>query len=104
MAMYQVSCITKQKVRTRTDTEYRDSVWHPLRGPLVDWPLAVCDASSVDFSTDTMPGDLIDRVEVFENMQVHYSPQQRWYWLPDQLPSELLIFKNSDSRSLDGTA
>ncbi|KAL1966998.1 hypothetical protein VTN77DRAFT_3522 [Rasamsonia byssochlamydoides] len=79
------------------------NIWHPLKGPLVDWPLAVCDASTIDFVADSMPGDVVDRTEVFENMQVHYNPEQKWYWLPDQLPSELLIFKNADSRSSDGT-
>lgn len=66
----------------------------------MDWPLALCTASSVDFQTDAMPGDVVDRDEVFENLQVHHSPNFKWYWLPHQLPSELLMFKNADSESL----
>lgn len=79
-----------------------DSIWHPLKGPLVDWPLAFCDAASVDFDNDTMAGDVVERTKAFENTQVHFNPQQKWYYLKDQLPSELLIFKNADSESTSG--
>ena len=73
------------------------SVWHPLQGPLVDWPLALCDASTVNFANDTMPGDVVDRDAIFENTQVHFSQGQKWFYLSNQLPSEMLIFKNADS-------
>ena len=73
-------------------------MWHPLRGPLVDWPLALCDASSVDFASDTVPGDVVDRSDFFENTQVHYSAEHNWYWLRDQMPNELLVFINADCR------
>jgi len=80
------------------------NVWHPLQGPLVDWPLAICDASTVDFSNDTMAGDVVDREAVFENTQVHYNAEQKWYYLPNQMPSELLIFKNADSEEKVGAS
>ena len=35
-------------------------VWRPIRGPLRDAPLAVCDATSVAF-TDFVPSDLVYR-------------------------------------------
>jgi hypothetical protein len=70
----------------------------------VDWPLAVCDAETVDFENDTMAGDVVDRDAVFENTQVHYNPQQKWYYLANQMPSELLIFKNADSESKFGAS
>ncbi|TDZ25529.1 Aspirochlorine biosynthesis protein N [Colletotrichum orbiculare MAFF 240422] len=76
------------------------NVWHPLRGPLVDWPLALCDAATVDFANDTMPGDVVDRDRVFENTQVHYSARQKWYHLLGQMPTELIVFKNADSQEL----
>ena len=78
------------------------SVWHPLQGPLVDWPLALCDGSTVDFENDTMAGDIVDKDAVFENTQVHFNPEQRWYYLSDQTPEELLIFKNADSEEESG--
>ncbi|KAK1456504.1 methyltransferase CmcJ [Colletotrichum cuscutae] len=79
-------------------TRWLASVWHPLRGPSVDWPLALCDAQTVDFARDTMAGDVVDRDHVFENTQVHFNEGQRWFYLSNQLPTELLIFKNADSQ------
>ncbi|KAF6820119.1 hypothetical protein CPLU01_12844 [Colletotrichum plurivorum] len=80
------------------------NVWHPLRGPLVDWPLAVCDASTVDFANDSMPGDVVDRDHVFENTQIHHNENQKWYYLSKQIPSEMIIFKNADSEEPNGAA
>ncbi|KAF2099467.1 methyltransferase [Rhizodiscina lignyota] len=79
------------------------NVWHPIRGPLYDWPLAVCDASSVDFDTDTMAADVVEETgDSLEILQVFFNRSQEWYYLPGQLPSEMLIFKNVDSRSSQG--
>ncbi|EPE07649.1 hypothetical protein F503_00371 [Ophiostoma piceae UAMH 11346] len=73
------------------------NAWHPLRGPLVDWPLAVCDARTVDFKRDTMAGDVVDKHQVFENTQVHFDERQTWYYLKHQMPDEVVYFKNADS-------
>lgn len=78
-------------------TDSNSSVWHPLRGPCVDWPLAVCDASTVDFAKDTMASDFVDSWGYSENVQVHYSTKQKWYHLENQMPNELLVFKSADS-------
>jgi len=53
----------------------------------MDWPFALCGASSVDFRNDTMAGDIIEPDEDFENTQVHYNANQRWYYLLNRLPS-----------------
>ncbi|CAK7219339.1 hypothetical protein SCUCBS95973_003787 [Sporothrix curviconia] len=78
------------------------NAWHPLRGPLVDWPLAVCDARTVDFARDTMAGDVVDRHQVFENTQVHFDERQTWFYLQNQTPDEVVIFKNADSNEPAG--
>ncbi|MCJ1470975.1 hypothetical protein MMC07_009623 [Pseudocyphellaria aurata] len=74
------------------------NVWRPLKGPVRDWPLALCDARSVDYERDTMSSDVVFRDRLAENVQIHHNPQQRWYYLPDQLPTEALIFKTVDSK------
>lgn len=103
MAMCEVGGTLMSKLHVIHELNSPCSVWHPLQGPLVDWPLAVCDASTVDFASDTIAGDVVDREAVFENTQVHFNPAQKWYYLPNQLPSELLVFKNADSEQKDGT-
>lgn len=70
----------------------------------MDWPLAVCDARTVDFARDTMAGDVVDRHQVFENTQVHFDDKQKWYYLQHQMPDEIVFFKNADSREPEGGA
>jgi hypothetical protein len=75
------------------------SVWAPLKGPVLDWPLAVCESTSVD------PQDLVlatqrqargSKDTDSENVVVRYNPQQRWYYLSNQMPSELFVFRQVD--------
>ena len=72
------------------------SVWKPLRGPLRDWPLALCDAASVQ-ANDLTPADVVFDTKVTENTQVHHDAAHKWYYLEDQDPSELLVFRQADS-------
>ncbi|RFN50508.1 hypothetical protein FIE12Z_5271 [Fusarium flagelliforme] len=72
------------------------TVWRPLRVPVRDWPLALCDASTVSLS-DMVENDVIYPNYVAENLMIHYSERQRWYWLPDQAEDEVLVFKAVDS-------
>ena len=73
------------------------NVWRPLKGPVKDWPLAVCDSSEVDFENDTMPGDIVYTNFVTENVQVCHNSRQPWYYLSDQMPNEALLFKSAES-------
>jgi len=76
----------------------RDSSWKPLKGPLYDWPLALCDASTANATEDFVRGDIVYTTHATESYQVHHSEQQRWFYLSRQTPSELLIFKQFDSK------
>ncbi|KAL8903056.1 MAG: hypothetical protein Q9207_004188 [Kuettlingeria erythrocarpa] len=80
------------------------NAWHPLRGPTRDWPLAVCHAATVDFEDDAVPGDIVQIDRVTENLQIHHREDQRWYYLSDQMPSEMLLFKNADSETPHGAS
>jgi hypothetical protein len=73
------------------------SLWKPIKGPLNDWPLGLCDARSLDFETDTIPSDIVFDDFFTENLQVLYSSNLQWYYLPDQETWEALIFKSADS-------
>lgn len=96
MASHQVSISINRSNFLRCGL-WNTSVWHPIRGPCVDWPLAVCDAATVDFDKDTMASDFVDLWGYSENVQVHHSEAQRWYYLENQMPNELLVFKSADS-------
>ena len=64
----------------------------------MDWPLAVCDAGSVDPETDLITCDVVAREGYGENHQVFHSPHLRWYYLSKQLASEIIVFRQADTR------
>ena len=78
------------------------NLWRPIRGPLKDAPLAVCDAGSVA-PGDLVASDLVYRDRVGETYGVKFNPEHRWYYLPDMQPDEALLLKCYDSAT-DGRA
>jgi len=78
------------------------NVWRPIRGPVLDAPLAVADARSVPFS-DLIPSDLIYPDRIGETYSVRYNPAHRWFYMPAMRPDEVLLLKCFDSAT-DGRA
>jgi hypothetical protein len=78
------------------------NLWRPIRGPLRDAPLAVCDALSVA-PGDLVPSDLIYRDRVGEIYGVTFNPTHRWFYVPDMQTDEVLLLKCYDSAT-DGRA
>jgi hypothetical protein len=78
------------------------NLWRPIRGPLRDAPLAVCDAGSVAPS-DLVPSDLVYQNRVGETYGVTYNPAHRWFYVPEMQPDEALLLKCFDSKT-DGRA
>ena len=90
--------------QTKTLVAYASSLWKPLKGPLNDWPLGLCDTRSVDFPRDTLASDVVFDGFVTENLQIMHSPKYKWYYLPDHNTWEALIFKSADSEEGKGAA
>ncbi|HLJ05687.1 MAG TPA: CmcJ/NvfI family oxidoreductase [Acetobacteraceae bacterium] len=78
------------------------NLWRPIRGPLRDAPLAVCDVESVA-PNDLVPSDLVYQHRVGETYGVTYNPSHRWYYVPEMQPHEALLLKCYDSAT-DGRA
>jgi hypothetical protein len=72
------------------------NVWRPIRGPLRDAPLAVCDATTVSF-TDFVPSDLVYRDRTGETYRVKYNPAHRWFYVPEMQVDEAILIKCYDS-------
>ena len=77
------------------------SIWKPIRGPVEDWPLALCDPNSLDVDNDLRVHDVVfDPDEsVSEAYQLHYSPSHKWYYVNNQTVEEVWIFLQSDSKT-----
>jgi hypothetical protein len=78
------------------------NLWRPIRGPVRDAPLAVCDARSVA-SGDLVPSDLVYPDRVGEIYAVTYNPAHRWFYVPQMQEDEALLLKCYDSAT-DGRA
>src|SRR5579859_5778798 len=78
------------------------NVWRPIRGPVEESPLAVCDAQSMELR-DFVPSDLRYRDRTGEVYSVAYNPKHRWFYFPRMQRDEALLLKCFDSAS-DGRA
>jgi hypothetical protein len=78
------------------------NLWRPIRGPLRDAPLAVCEANSVA-PADLVPADLVYANRIGETYAVTYNPSHRWFFVPAMQRDEALLIKCFDSLA-DGRA
>ncbi len=72
------------------------NVWRPIRGPLLDAPLAVCDATSTT-REDLVASDLVYRNRTGETYAVRHNPNHRWLYAPAMREDEALLLKCYDS-------
>lgn len=78
------------------------NLWRPIRGPLLDAPLALCDAGSVA-PGDLVASDLVYPNRVGETYAVAFNPAHRWFYVPAMRTDEAVLIKCYDSAE-DGRA
>jgi hypothetical protein len=72
------------------------NVWRPIRGPIQDSPLAVCDARSVA-AGDLVATDLVYPDRLGEIYYVKHNPSHRWFYAPAMRADEVMLIKCYDS-------
>ncbi|KAJ4149961.1 hypothetical protein LMH87_010733 [Akanthomyces muscarius] len=72
------------------------NIWRPLRFAVEDFPLAVCDGSSVP-PESLVSVDHVTRGYIGESYYPLYHASHRWYYLDKQTKDEVLLFKTFDS-------
>jgi hypothetical protein len=72
------------------------NLWRPIRGPLRDAPLAMCDGQTVE-AGDLVASDLIYPNRSGETYSVKYNANHRWYYIPEMRTDEALLLKCYDS-------
>jgi hypothetical protein len=73
------------------------NLWRPIKSPVLDAPLAVCDARSVA-PQDLVASDLVFQDRRGETYNLVYNPRQRWFYAPEMRADEVLLLKCFDSR------
>jgi hypothetical protein len=76
------------------------NLWRPIRGPLLESPLALCDAQSLE-GDNLIASDLKYPDRTGETYSITYNPNQRYYYFPKMQPDEAVLIRCFDS-ALDG--
>jgi hypothetical protein len=72
------------------------NLWRPIRGPVRDTPLAMCDGQTVA-EGDLVASDLIYPNRQGETYSVKFNPDHRWVYFPEMTPDEAILLKCYDS-------
>jgi hypothetical protein len=78
------------------------NVWRPIRGPVLNSPLALCDAQSFT-DADLIASDLVYPHLRGETSSVEYKSEHRWYYFSEMQTDEVLLIRVHDSAQ-DGRA
>jgi hypothetical protein len=73
------------------------NLWRPIRGPVRDAPLALCDGASIAAQA-LRAVELRYPQRTGEIYYLVHEPRQRWYFASDMEADEAWLFKNFDSR------
>lgn len=86
------------------------SLWRVFSPPPQDWPLALCDYTTVRpdegldnrmYFVDEIPEDLYLEMPAdapgASGFEFHHNPDHRWWYFPDMTRDEILLFKLNDS-------
>jgi len=79
------------------------NIWQPLKHPVEDWPLALCDGSTVSLEQDLVETDTVRRHYQGANMYMLHRDAHKWYYLRQQQPDEALIFKQFDTAACEAS-
>jgi hypothetical protein len=71
-------------------------VWRPLKAPVFDSPLGLCDYRTVEAS-DRIAADHVSALSSVEVFQFKYNKLHHWYYLAGQTVDEICVFVAFDS-------
>jgi len=73
-----------------------NNLWRPIRGPVLDSPLTLCDAQSLA-QENLIASDLKYPDRTGETYAVTYNPDQRYYYFPRMQADEVVLIRCYDS-------
>ncbi len=76
------------------------NLWRPIRGPLLESPLALCDAQSLE-EQNLIASDLRYPDRTGETYSITYNTNQRYYYFPKMQPDEAVLIRCFNS-ALEG--
>ncbi|KAF9699847.1 hypothetical protein EKO04_002695 [Ascochyta lentis] len=75
------------------------NLWKPVRGPVYDFPLTLCDRRSVDYASQTTTMDIVTHNYANENTRVYFDDTHEWYYWHGLQVDEVIAFVQADSEA-----
>ncbi|THV54879.1 hypothetical protein BGAL_0018g00350 [Botrytis galanthina] len=75
----------------------RASLWKPIKGPVYDFPLTLCDRRTVDYESQTTAMDVVTHNFANENARVYFDEKHEWYYWHGLQVDEVIAFVQADS-------
>jgi hypothetical protein len=73
-----------------------NNLWRPIRGPVLESPLTLCDAQSLE-EKNLIASDLKYPDRTGETYSITYNPNQRYYYFPRMQADEAVLIRCFDS-------
>lgn len=73
-----------------------NNLWRPIRGPVLESPLTLCDAESLE-QENLIASDLKYPDRTGETYSITYNPNQRYYYFPKMQADEVVLIRCFDS-------
>ncbi|KAM3440640.1 hypothetical protein MY4824_002088 [Beauveria thailandica] len=73
------------------------NLWKPIKGPVYDFPLSLCDRRTVDYASQTTPMDIVTHNYINENTRVYFDEKHKWYYWYGLEVNEVIAFIQADS-------
>lgn len=91
--------LAERSTTTTTNTRFAIiNVWRPLTAVVKNWPLAVCDSTSLSIDRDLVSVPRVSKDgRKGEISMAYYHLDHRWYYFPNMTPNEILLIKTFDS-------
>lgn len=75
------------------------SLWKPIRGPVYDFPLTLCDRRTVDYASQATAMDIVARDFANENTRIYFDEKHKWYYWHGLQVDEVIAFIQADSEA-----
>ena len=92
-------CPDSQKTVSRSLLFDLNSLWKPIKGPVYDFPLTLCDRRTVDYATQTTAMDVVTHNFANENTRVYFDEKHEWYYWHGLQVDEAIAFIQADSKA-----
>ncbi|KAK3316096.1 hypothetical protein B0H66DRAFT_534359 [Apodospora peruviana] len=73
------------------------NLWKPIRGPVYDFRLTLCDRRTIGFASQTTAMDIVHRNYINENTRVYFDEKHEWYHWHGLQANEVIAFVQTDS-------